>query len=189
MSQPDRPPTVVRRRLSPFQISLSGMAVIVLCCAAVLWSYRRVRENEHPSIARAHMLRSGDRDERLDAARFFLVSEPSDPEFTAAALIDALKDEDVTVRSEAVRALGAVAKRLMGPPPVPESGPAIKALITVLLGRNAESRAPDSSNLARAVGDPATPASGKPDGDKLHGSSPAPTRRKAATWAGRATHR
>ena len=111
------------------------------------------------------MLRSGDRGERLEAARFFLVSDPDDPEFTAAALIGALKDEDVIVRSEAVRALGVVAKRLMFPAPSRRrAAPAIQALARVLLDRPGESRAPDSSNLSRVLGDPVTPASDKPDG-------------------------
>jgi hypothetical protein len=168
MSQPDRPPTVVRRRLSPFQISLSGMALIVTCCAAALWSFRKVQEYEHPSIARARTLRSGDRDERLQAARFFLVSDPGDPKFTAAALIGALDDNDLIVRSEAVHALGVVAKRLGHPAPSRRrAAPALQALAKVLLDRPGDARTPDPSNLSRALGDPVAPTGAKPHATRL----------------------
>jgi hypothetical protein len=154
MGESDQQEPGVRRRLSRFQISVSGLTVIVVCCALVLWSYRKVRELGHPSIAQARLLRSGDRDQREEAARFFLISDPGESTIASAALIDALKDENVRVQCEAVRALGVVAKQLMGPSASPGGArPAIEALSKVLLDRQAETRAPDSSNLSRAVGE------------------------------------
>ncbi len=152
MDESDQPQSVVRRRLSPLQIRVSGLAVVIVCCAVVLWSYRKVREQGNPSIEQARLLRSGDRGEREAAARFFRAPDPADSTIAAAALIDALKDEDVQVRCEAVRALGVVAKQLVGPRESPaRATPAMEALVNVMLDRRGETRAPHSSNLARAV--------------------------------------
>ncbi len=155
MDESDQPQSVVRRRLSPLQIRVSGLAVVIVCCAVVLWSYRKVREQGNPSIAQARLLRSGDRSEREAAARFFRAPDPGDSKIAAAALIDALKDEDAQVRCEAVRALGVVAKQLVGPPQSPAgAAPAIEALVNVMLDRQGETRAPHSSNLARSHSKP-----------------------------------
>jgi hypothetical protein len=159
--QPEERQNRVGRRPSPFQISLGGLIIIVVCCAAVLWSYRKVREHENPSIAQARTLKSGNRHERLEAARFFLVHDPDDPEFAEAILIDALNDQDAMVRSEAVRALGVVAKRLLAVPSRRKAPPAVEALINVLLDRHPPVPAPDRSNLSRTVGNAAAASSGK----------------------------
>jgi HEAT repeat protein len=171
--QPDQPEPVARRRLSPLQISVSGLAIVVLCCAVILWSYRKFRELAHPSIAQARLLRSGDRDQREEAARFFLAADPVDSTIAAAALIDALGDEDVRVRCEAVRALGVVAKQSMAPSAPPGGArPAIDALVKVLLDRRAETRAPDSANLSRAVGEARGTSSGRRMRTHLPGPAP-----------------
>ncbi len=139
MSQPDPSPLAVRRRLSLFQISLRGMALIVVCCAAVFWSWRRFQEEQHPSLQWVRALKSQKTTERQDAARFLLQSDPSDLAIATDALIGALKDEDVVVRSEAARSLAVVTSGMI------QNGysrasidPAIQALVELLLARRPE---------------------------------------------------
>src|ERR1017187_339514 len=112
MSQ-DPPQPAIRRRLSPFQISLTGMAGIVVCCAAVFWSWRRTRQEQHPTLQWARALESHKAIERQEAARLLFQSDPGDFEIATVALIGALKDEDDDVRGEAGRRLGVVIRGMM----------------------------------------------------------------------------
>ena len=159
MDQPDQPGPVVRRRLKPLQISVGGMVIAIICFAAVFWSWRNVRDQQHPMIAKARALKSRDRDERLEAARWFLVSDAGDSTYAAAVLMEALSDQDVFVRSEVVHSLGVVSKRLLAVPGHGKTAGAIRALAGVLLDRDTERPPPDSANLARAVRGPAVPSS------------------------------
>ena len=114
MGEPDaRAAPVSRRRLSTFQISLSGMAVVVVCCAAVLWSVRRYQELQHPAFKWVQALRSNGVSERREAAKYLLQSEPGDFEMAAAALVRALEDRDEVVREEAARSLGVMVSGML----------------------------------------------------------------------------
>ena len=113
MGESGRQEVAVRRRLSPFQISLRGMAVVVVCCAVVLWSWRRIRQEQHPAIQWVRALESRKVFERREAARFLLQSDPGDFEIARDALIGALKDEDLDVQGEAARSLGVVVSGMM----------------------------------------------------------------------------
>ena len=114
MGEPDgRAAPVSRRRLSPLQISLSGMAVVVVCCAAVLWSVRRYQELQHPAFKWVQALQSNLVSERREAAKYLLQSEPGDFEMAAAALVRALEDRDEVVREEAARSLGVMVSGML----------------------------------------------------------------------------
>ncbi len=138
MSEPDVPtaPVSRRRRLSPLQISLSGMAVVVVCCAAVLWSVRRYQEVQHPAFKWVQALRSNRVSERREAAKYLLQSEPEDFEMAAAALVRALEDEDEVVREEAARSLGVMVSGMLRNGSSREAiDPAVAALLKLLSER------------------------------------------------------
>ena len=141
MSQ-DPPQPAIRRRLSPFQISLTGMAVIVVCCAAVFWSWRRIRQEQHPALQWARALESHKAIERQEAARLLFQSDPGDFEIATVALIGALKDEDDDVRGEAARSLGVVISGMIRNGTSREAiDPAVMALAELLLAPRPEVRA------------------------------------------------
>jgi hypothetical protein len=147
--QDERTAPASRRRLSPLQISLRGMALVVVCCAAVMWSTRRYQELQHPAFKWLQALRSNVVGERREAAKYLLQSEPGDFEIAAAALVHALEDRDAVVREEAARSLGVMVSGMLRTGSSRETiDPAVKALIKLLLEREPANRGVETKQSA-----------------------------------------
>src|SRR5262245_1986340 len=109
-------PAEVRDKTVRARPWLRLLIILVMCAAAIYWAGRTVWENNHPSMALARGLRSGDPAQRL--AAISAASELDAAESAAAIqpLIEALGDKDAGVRAAAAQALGVVGVSVLSSP-------------------------------------------------------------------------
>jgi HEAT repeat protein len=94
-------------RKERLQTGVRSLLVLVACCGAIAWAWRRVLDKSPNATTSdwVRALRSDIRDDRRFALRSLQPSEPADIELAVAAATHALKDPEALVRVEASVAL------------------------------------------------------------------------------------
>ena len=121
-----------------FRTGVRGLIVVVACCAALSWAARSLWESQHPAIAAARGLESGNASDRARATRELASAGESDPGMAILPLIGALGDTDAGVRVAAIEALGAIGR---GAVMAGSAGDAVRAAATGLI-RSLKDREP-----------------------------------------------
>ncbi len=94
--------------LNKSQIAVTRLVVLLVCLGLFVWMWRKSEESRRaPTVSGwVDKIQSGDLDDRKDAIDKLSNAGPDDVALVAPALEGALKDRVVSVRSEAVLALG-----------------------------------------------------------------------------------
>jgi HEAT repeat protein len=112
----EQPPQKVRR----LQTDVRTLILLVLCCGAFFWAWRRLSENYDPAIAEARSiqeraiqaLRSGKPADRVVAIQH--LTSHGDDAVAISSLIEAIEDPDASVRVAAANALGLTGSAVVG---------------------------------------------------------------------------
>ncbi len=94
--------------LNKSQIAVTRLVVLVACLGLIVWMWRKSEESRRaPTVGGlVDKIQSGDVDDRKEAIQNLSTAGPDDAALVAPALIGALQDREVSVRNEAVLALG-----------------------------------------------------------------------------------
>jgi HEAT repeat protein len=87
---------------------IGQLAMLVLCCGAIVWAGRVMWESQHPVFAAARRLRSPEASQRLAAVQEVVELGTSGAGETIRPLVPVLADKDPAVRRAAAQALGNV---------------------------------------------------------------------------------
>ena len=101
------PVTLRRMKRKPFQTSLLRLVVIVAACGLIAWAWGRVVESRRPPTTQTWLiaLQEGNAEERNNAAQKLVDATPAAALVVVPALVRALNDNEVSVRSRAARSL------------------------------------------------------------------------------------
>jgi HEAT repeat protein len=116
------------RNARRFQVGVQGLIVAVACCGVVTWAARTLWESQHPAMAAARELQSGNLTHREGAARNLGTLGIAEAGVSVPALIAALGDREAQVRIAAIEALAVIAREGAG------NGSAVDAVRTAIAG-------------------------------------------------------
>ena len=134
--------------------AVKNLVAIVASLAAIAWAGMSLRERVQPQARWARMLRSGNAEDRQNAAMAFGNLAEKGGGAPVEALTAALADDDATVRQATLVSLGRIAQTLAEA----ESGPAFAALVSGLKDRDPNVRLLAAMGLKRLTDAPPPPA-------------------------------